>query len=68
ECQLIDLDVEDSPIDLFDFLNPSISGIMHKDEEDLRKFQDLIDKWVFNGDDRNVRKVFVNGRCVIDKD
>ncbi|KAH3671342.1 hypothetical protein OGAPHI_000565 [Ogataea philodendri] len=68
ECQLIDLDVEDSPIDLFDFLNPSISGIMQKDEEDLRKFQDLIDKWVFNGDDRNVRKVFVNGRCVIDKD
>lgn len=38
-----------------------------KDESDQRKFDDLIAKWLFNGDDRNTEKVFVNGRCVIDK-
>lgn len=32
------------------------------------KYQDIIDKWVFTGDDRNTRKVYVNGRCVINKD
>ncbi|KAG7730966.1 hypothetical protein KL933_000761 [Ogataea haglerorum] len=68
DCQLIDLDTEGSPVDLFDFLNPSNEGLLSGDPSHISKFQDLIDKWVFNGDDRNVRKVYVNGRCVLDKD
>lgn len=67
ECQLISLDEYDSPIDLFDFLNPELEGFVNGEQKDLRKFQDIIDKWVFNGDDRNIKKVYVNGRCVIDK-
>lgn len=29
---------------------------------------DRVAKWVWGGDDRNVRKVWVKGRCVVDKD
>ena len=36
-------------------------------DADQSKFEDLIAKWLFNGDDRNTTKVYVNGRCVIDK-
>ncbi|KAG7908625.1 hypothetical protein KL905_004629 [Ogataea polymorpha] len=68
ECQLIDLDTKESPVDLFDFLNPSVEGLLAGDPLHISRFQDLIDKWVFNGDDRNVRRVYVNGRCVLDKD
>ncbi|KAG7879738.1 hypothetical protein KL938_003791 [Ogataea parapolymorpha] len=68
ECQLIDLDTKESPVDLFDFLNPSVEGLLAGDPSHISRFQDLIDKWVFNGDDRNVRRVYVNGRCVLDKD
>lgn len=35
--------------------------------EDQLKFEDLMCKWLFNGDDRNTVKVFVNGRVVVDK-
>ncbi|CDK29499.1 unnamed protein product [Kuraishia capsulata CBS 1993] len=63
ECQQINIE----SLDLFDFLNPSLEGLQAQNLDDLSKFQDLIDKWVFNGDDRNVRRVYVNGRCVVDK-
>ncbi|GMF04961.1 unnamed protein product [[Candida] boidinii] len=65
DAQLIDLSCENSPVDTFEFQEPIWGG------EDLklskRKYQDLIDKWLFNGDDRNVRSVFVNGRRVLSK-
>ncbi|CDK25252.1 unnamed protein product [Kuraishia capsulata CBS 1993] len=68
ECQLIDLEVENSPVDLFDFLTPKLEKSSESDPQWMSTFQDMIDRWVFNGDDRNVRQVYVNGRCVIDKD
>ncbi len=36
-------------------------------ENDKQKFEDLIAKWLFNGDDRNTVRVYVNGRCVVNK-
>lgn len=57
ECQLISLDEANSPIDIFKW----------EDETESNTFQNNIDRWVFNGDDRNVRKVYVSGRCVVDK-
>ncbi|KAG7799882.1 hypothetical protein KL929_000798 [Ogataea haglerorum] len=65
DAQLIQLDCEGSPVDTFEFQNPKW-GLLSP-EESRGRFLDLIDKWIFNGDDRNVRKVFVNGRCVVDK-
>lgn len=65
ECQQIDL--LQPCMHFFDFLNPTLEGLERGEPEELGKFQDLIDKWVFNGDDRNVRQVYVNGRCVVDK-
>jgi len=53
DAQLIDLNVENSPLDLFPFQQG--------------RWQELLDKWLFNGDDRNTVKVFVNGRCVVSK-
>lgn len=62
ECQLIDLGLTGSKVDLFKFQIPQWG-----ETSSLGKFQNLVDKWVFNGDDRNVVKVYVNGRCVVDK-
>lgn len=67
ECQLISLEDEISPFHTFKFLDPDTEGLKKGNETDVQRFQDIIDKWVFNGDDRNVRQVFVNGRCVVDK-
>lgn len=68
ECQMVSVEEEVSPFDTFDFLNPDLEGFKKGDKEEVQKFQDIIDKWLFNGDDRNVRKVYVNGRKVIDKE
>ncbi|ODV58951.1 guanine deaminase [Ascoidea rubescens DSM 1968] len=38
------------------------------DLEDNLKFENLIAKWLFNGDDRNNAKVWTNGRLVFDKE
>lgn len=46
DCQLINLTVEGSPVDLFPW---------DKESEKL-------EKWFFNGDDRNVQSVFVGGQ------
>ncbi|KAH3661959.1 hypothetical protein OGAPHI_006138 [Ogataea philodendri] len=65
DTQLIQLDCDNSPVDTFAFQNPRWGQVDRK--ESIDKFQDLIDKWIFNGDDRNVRQVFVNGRSVLQK-
>jgi guanine deaminase len=63
DAQMINIGAENSNIDTFSFQNPQW-GQLPKDES-LLKFQNLIDKWLFNGDDRNIEKVYVNGRTVI---
>lgn len=65
DCQLINLNCENSNVDIFSFQNPKW-GKLSKNES-MQKFSDLIDKWLFNGDDRNISQVYVNGRKVIDK-
>lgn len=67
ECQLISVEDDVSPFDTFEFLNPDLNGLRLGNAGDVQKFQDIIDKWVFNGDDRNVREVYVNGRCIVRK-
>ncbi|CDK28111.1 unnamed protein product [Kuraishia capsulata CBS 1993] len=65
ECQMIDLACEGSPVDTFKYQEPRWESSERAEAE--HRFQDLIDKWLFNGDDRNVRRVYVNGRCVVKK-
>ncbi|KAK5081977.1 hypothetical protein LTR05_007119 [Lithohypha guttulata] len=48
DVQEIDLSGENSPVDIFGW----------------EKWDERIDKWVWNGDDRNVRNVWVGGRMV----
>ncbi|CCK70551.1 guanine deaminase KNAG_0E02920 [Huiozyma naganishii CBS 8797] len=48
DAQLLDLGAQDSPVDLF-----SWQGISK---------EDVLSKWFFNGDDRNVKQVWVQGR------
>lgn len=64
DAQMVDLQARGSPVDCFTHQAPK-----WKDADRLKsldRFQDIIDKWAFNGDDRNLVKVFVNGRCVVD--
>lgn len=62
DCLQINLSSENSNIDTFEFQNPNWSL-----NNGIDKFKDLIDKWLFNGDDRNIERVWVNGRCIINK-
>ncbi|KAK9371308.1 hypothetical protein V1509DRAFT_22155 [Lipomyces kononenkoae] len=50
DAQLITLDCKDSPVDIFPW--------------ERQKHEDLVAKWLFNGDDRNVTKVWVDGKLV----
>jgi guanine deaminase len=65
DTQLINLNCKDSNIDTFDFQNPKWGKLDIKISKG--KFADLIDKWLFNGDNRNIEKVYVNGRTVINR-
>lgn len=66
DAQFVDL--TRNPLDIFDFQLPDMEMVENGLSEAKDKYQDIIDKWVFTGDDRNTRKVYVNGRCVINKD
>ncbi len=61
DAQLIDVLSPGSKIDLFDF------QINDKNIDDDIYFDTIVAKWLFNGDDRNTRKVWVNGIQVVDK-
>lgn len=63
DAQLIQLDAPNSNVDTFKFQEPQWG--QEPVETSFHKFNDLIDKWLFNGDDRNVLKVWVNGRAVV---
>ncbi|KAI5949604.1 hypothetical protein KGF54_005482 [Candida jiufengensis] len=64
DAQLIDLSSSGSNIDIFDWHLPNDT----KEEDNLKKINDLLGKWIFSGDDRNTIKVWCNGRLVIDKE
>lgn len=64
DAQLIDLNGMNSNMDLFDWQIPNKSD---KPEDLHTKIINLLNKWVFSGDDRNCIKVYVNGRTVVDK-
>ncbi|KAF6011134.1 hypothetical protein HII12_002728 [Brettanomyces bruxellensis] len=63
DAQLIELCNRDSNIDIFDFQRPRWGSQDPKVSH--TRFDNLICKWLFNGDDRNVDRVYVNGRPVI---
>lgn len=65
DAQLIDLNCKDSNVDIFQFQNPNWGKLQIDDS--MKKFSNLIDKWLFNGDNRNIINVYVNGRKVIDR-
>lgn len=64
DAQLIDLASVESNVDVFSWQLPD-----HKDDHDLqmKKITNLINKWIFSGDDRNCVKVWCNGNVVVDK-
>lgn len=59
DAQLIDLKAPQSPIDVLDWYLP---------EDDEERLEYLVQKWLFNGDDRNTAKVWVNGIQVVSKE
>lgn len=62
DAQLIDLEPN---LDIFEWQVPN----NHKSpKEQQAKIIQLLGKWVFNGDDRNCKKVWINGRMVVDKE
>lgn len=63
DAQLIDIKSSGSNIDIFDFQWPKWGKINAK-QSDIN-FDNLICKWLFNGDDRNILRVYVNGRLVV---
>lgn len=62
DAQLVDIDSVNSNIDVFDFQKPEV-GL--RDFE--KKVLQLIQRWIFSGDDRNCVKVWCNGKMVVDK-
>lgn len=60
DVQLIDLDCPGSQVDVFDWQVPQVFQV----ETYKLKWHNVVAKWVFNGDDRNTTKVWVNGSLV----
>jgi guanine deaminase len=60
DAQLVDLESKDSGIDIFEWQTIDSSS----DEENIVKFENLVAKWLFNGDDRNTVSVWVDGNLV----
>lgn len=62
DAQLVDLQSSGSNIDVFDFQRPEAQR-----EDYEQKMLQLLQKWVFSGDDRNCTIVWCNGRVVVKK-
>ncbi|KAG5366248.1 putative guanine deaminase [Yarrowia sp. B02] len=58
DAQQIDLETSGSPVDVFEWELPLAEGV---------KLENLVHKWLFNGDDRNTTSVWVNGDKVVTK-
>ncbi|CAK7897462.1 probable guanine deaminase [[Candida] anglica] len=65
DAQLIDLASSNSYLDVFEWQVPDTKGDPTKAVE---KINELLGRWIFNGDDRNCMKVWVNGNLVVDKE
>lgn len=66
DCQEIQLQSSQSKIDFFEWQVPNISSVVKKKPKldvQLSEFDsnEILSKWFFNGDDRNVVNVWVNG-------
>lgn len=59
DVQLIDLASKGSQVDVFDWQVPEEKE--STEQNDSVMFRNMIAKWLFNGDDRNTTKVWVNG-------
>lgn len=59
DVQLIDLASKGSQVDVFEWQVPEET--QSTEQNDSIKFRNMIAKWLFNGDDRNTTKVWVNG-------
>lgn len=59
DAQLIDLGVAGSPVEVFEWQEGRA--------DDIGLLENLVAKWLFGGDDRNVTRVWVNGRQVVNK-
>ncbi|ODV57853.1 Metallo-dependent hydrolase, partial [Ascoidea rubescens DSM 1968] len=66
DCQLINLRERDSQVDIFSWQLPKY---FHNklEREFIGNDKEQATKWLFNGDDRNTTRVWVNGRLIIDK-
>jgi guanine deaminase len=58
DAQLINLAAANTPVDNFGWLQPD-------NETERLRYQ--VERWFFNGDDRNCQKVWVNGSLVVAK-
>lgn len=65
DTQLIDLSSKLSRIDIFPWQSANWSQI-NDDKKNNDRINNLIAKWVFNGDDRNVIRVWVDGKLCHD--
>lgn len=65
DAQLIDLNSKNSPIDVFEW-QEKVKTCKHlsSEKEHEQRIENLVAKWLFGGDDRNVTKVWINGRLV----
>ncbi|SCU98455.1 LAMI_0F14730g1_1 [Lachancea mirantina] len=63
DAQLIDLESPTSNVDVFDWQHLTWND-KQQDKCNFDKFQDLIAKWLFNGDDRNTARVWVASNIV----
>lgn len=65
DAQLIDLNSYSTNVDVFKWQLPNYE--VDSSPQILKKINNLINKWVFSGDDRNCIKVWCNGKVVVDK-
>lgn len=61
DSQFINLNVENSRVDVFPWQEVDWSQ-KSDDEQNRIRFEDLIAKWVFNGDDRNLTHLWIAGK------
>lgn len=62
DAQLVNLSSGNSNIDVFEHQTPRVG-----DGDYEHRMMQLLQRWVFSGDDRNCVKVWCNGRVVVDK-
>lgn len=71
-AQVCDMDKEIGNFEIGKVFDALIVDVGQKDNINISGWEDddlaLVKKWVFMGDDRSIKKVFVNGKFVAGKD